>query len=163
MNIRILVALYLVSGNTHSVDKILIQSVHVDPGGSVHIIESDGHEREIPKEKEQVGSSQAKITDDKETAGWLSEYENCCTSYPIPLTLVVYRRDKELRRFGDGMMIYDWRFWVGGRQVAFCSGTVHGDSGGHCELHDVQSGRALEVINGHLDDHSPKWAKGLNN
>jgi hypothetical protein len=102
MRIRLILALYLVCGNTHSADKILIQSVHVDPGGGVHIIETDGRDRDIPKEKDQVGSSQAKIADDKETAGWLAEYENCCTSYPIALTLVVYRRDKD--RFGDGMM-----------------------------------------------------------
>ena len=58
-------------------------------------------------------------------------------------------------------MIYDWRFWSGEKQVAFCTGTVHGDSGGHCELHDVKSGRALAVIDGHLGEESPQWAQGL--
>jgi hypothetical protein len=153
----------IVSVGGHSVGERLVERVYVDASGSVHVVETGGHDKAVPKEKDQVGSSAVKIADDKKTVAWLAEYDNCCTSYPIPLALVVYRNGRVLQRLGDGLMIYDWRFWASGEQIAFCSGTVHGDSGGHCELHDVRSGRILQTIDGHLDDRAPEWAKGLEN
>jgi len=51
----------------------------------------------------------------------------------------------------------------GGTQAAFCPGTVDGDSGGHCELHDASSRLTLDTLDGHLDDDSPKWASGMRN
>jgi hypothetical protein len=140
-----------------------VGKAYVDPNGSVHVVDRGGNDRTISKEKDQVGSAFLKVADDKRTVGWSAEFENCCTSYPVPLVLVVYRDGKVQQRLGDGMMIYDWRFWAGGRQVAFCTGTVHGDSGGHCELHDAKTGRTLATIQGHLNDKSPAWAKGLQN
>ena len=140
-----------------------VEKAYVDGKGSVHIVEEGGKEIPVAKEKDQVGSEQLTIADDKQTVGWLADYENCCTSYPIPLGVVIWRDGKVRQILGDGMMIYDWRFWEGGKQAAFCSGTVHGDSGGHCELHDVESGKTLETIDGHLNDDSPKWARGLRN
>jgi hypothetical protein len=163
MRIGLTLAWCIVSVGGHSVGERLVERVYVDASGSVHVVESGGQDKAVPREKDQVGSDVAKIAEDKKTVGWLAEYDNCCTSYPIPLTLVVYRDGRVLRRLGTGQVIYDWRFWAGGGQVAFCSGTVHGDSGGHCELHDVRSGRTLQTINGHLDDRSPEWAKGLEN
>jgi|HubBroStandDraft_3_1064219.scaffolds.fasta_scaffold121244_1 hypothetical protein len=141
----------------------LVEKVYVGVDGSVHIVETGRGDKPVPKEKDQVGSGELRIADDQKTVGWLAEYENCCTSYTIPLKLVIYRDGKVRQRLGDGMMIYDWRFWEGGTQAAFCSGTVHGDSGGHCELHDASSGRILDTVDGHLDNDSPKWATGMSN
>jgi hypothetical protein len=141
----------------------LVEKAYVAADGNVHIVETGRGDKAVPKEKDQVGSSELRIADDKKTVGWLAEYENCCTSYPIPLKLVIYRDGKVRQRLGDGLMIYDWRFCEGGKQAAFCSGTVHGDSGGHCELHDAISGRTLDTLDGHLDEDSPNWAKGLRN
>ncbi|HXC86431.1 MAG TPA: hypothetical protein VNU23_01520 [Candidatus Cybelea sp.] len=67
------------------------------------------------------------------------------------------------KRFFSGLMIYDWRFQEGGTRAAFCPGTVDGDSGGHCELHDASSRLTLDTLDGHLDDDSPKWAVGMRN
>lgn len=140
-----------------------VENAYIDGKGSVHIVEEGAKDVPVAKQKDQVGSEQVAIADDKHTVGWLADYENCCTSYAIPLKLVVWRNGKVVQRLGTGQMIYDWRFWEGAKQAAFCSGTVHGDSGGHCELHDVASGKTLETIDGHLDDDSPKWAGGLRN
>jgi len=141
----------------------VIERVYADKSGTVHIVTANGSDQTIPKEKDQVGSELSHIADDKKTVGWLATFDNCCTSYPIALKLIIYRDGKVRQLLGDGMMIYDWRFWDGGRQAAFCSGTVHGDSGGHCELHDANTGRAVTTIDGHLDENSPPWARGLNN
>ena len=37
--------------------------------------------------------------------GWTVLYENCCTSYPIPTVLVVYRAGGATTRIENGMMI----------------------------------------------------------
>jgi hypothetical protein len=141
----------------------LVEKAYVGVDGSVHIVETGRGVRAVPKEKDQVGSGELRIADDQKTVGWLAEYENCCTSYAIPLKLVIYRDGKVRQRLCDGLMTYDWKFWEGGTQAAFCSGTVHGDSGGHCELHDASSGRTVDTLDGHLDNDSPKWAVGMRN
>ena len=146
------------NGDRHSVER-----AYVDQAGNVHVVENGGRDRKIEKETEQVGSNDIKIASDKKTVGWTALYENCCTSYPIALRLVIYKNGRVRRSITADLMIYDWRFWAGGKQVAFCSGTVHGDSGGHCELHDAASGRRLAAISGHLDENSPAWARGLQN
>jgi hypothetical protein len=145
----------------------LINKAYVDSSGTVHVVEHSGSDKSIPKEKDQVGASMLKITVEKKTAGWTAEYANCCTSYPIPMTLVIYHDGRIRHRLHDGMMIYDWKFWAHGRQIAFCTGTTHGRSTGHCELHDVESGRTLatveprRVVADPRDYKYPPWAQSL--
>lgn len=138
-----------------------IDRAYADSDGTVHIVLSGGKAVTMRKQKDQVGSDDIKVAPDHRTAGWLLLYPNCCTSYPIPLSIAIYREGRLRRRFRPGMMIYQWQFWEDGRQVAFCSGTVHGDQGVSCELHDVESGRKLAEFNGMPDEHSPVWARGL--
>lgn len=140
-----------------------VQRAYVDDKGGVHIVEEGGKDISVPKEKDQVASDELKIAEDKRTVGWMAEYDNPATSYPIPLGVVVWKDGQVRQNLGDGLMIYDWRFWEAGKQVAFCSGTVHGDSGGHCELHEALTGKKLAELHGHLDTASPAWARGLQN
>jgi hypothetical protein len=138
-----------------------IERVYADDNGTVHVALVGGKPATIRKHKDQVGSGDIKIAPDHRTAGWTELYPNCCTSYPIPLTIAIYRDGRVRRRFQPGMMIYRWQFWEDGRQVAFCSGTVHSDQGVRCELHDVESGREIANFGGLPDDHSPDWARGM--
>src|SRR5438270_8046106 len=160
MSIRAAVAMLAVLPGIAQTSKSLT-AVNIGSDGIVHIVRSDGSEFIAPKEKDQVSSSSSKIADDKSTAGWLVNYENCCTSYPIPLTLIVYRPGRPLHKFGDGMSIGDWSFWVGGKQVAFYTNTVHGGLAPHYELHDVRTGRLIEKWEGHPDSKSPAWVHRL--
>ena len=49
-----------------------------------------------------------KIAEDGRTVGWTVLYDNCCTSYPIPLLLVIYKDGKVQQRLNkSGQMIYD--------------------------------------------------------
>jgi hypothetical protein len=153
--------LWATAGTSEPGDVRAIEKVYVDRSGVVHVVPAGGGDRKVRKEKDQTGTWMLRSSEDQSTVGWLAEFGNCCTSYPIPLKLVIYRNGKVRRRFGDGMMIYDWRFWAEGKQAAFCSGTVHGDSGGHCELHDINTGKTLDTIDAHLDENSPPWARGL--
>jgi len=148
-----------VSGQTPAAAKV--NTISIGSDGIVHILHSGGVEFIAPKEKEQVSTGSSSIADDKSAAGWLVFYENCCTSYPIPLGLLVYRPGRPLRRFGDGMFIVDWSFLPGGKQVAFYTNTVHGDFAPHYELHDIETGRLIGKWEGHPNGKSPAWVHRL--
>ena len=138
-----------------------ITKISIDTDGQVHIVHSDGQDVLPTKEKDQVSVASAVVAENRLAAGWLVEYENCCTSYPIPMTLVLYRPGKPLLRIGNGMMISDWHFDAGGKQVAFSTTTVHGDLAPHYELRDTQTGRLIAKWDGHLNRKSPAWATRL--
>jgi hypothetical protein len=109
-----------------------VAGAYIDSGGALHLVDRSGHDTKPDKQKDQVSFSSPQIADDRQTVGWLAEFPNCCTSYPIPLTLVIYRDGKIIQQLKPGMMIVGWRFRAGGKQVAFCTNTVHGDSAPHC-------------------------------
>jgi hypothetical protein len=137
-----------------------LAKVHVGSDGLVHVVDDLGKDRTIQKEKNQAAVSAPKLSADRQTAGWLIEQENCCTSYTIPTSLAIYRAGK-MRLLGDGLMIYDWCFVGEGAQVALSTGTVHGMTSRHLSLYDIRSGRLLQEWNGDTDAASPIWAKDL--
>ena len=137
-----------------------IEKVYIGPDNQVRLL-LKGNETSAPKLKDQVSCSSPKLSDDKQTAGWLVQYDNCCNSYPLPLTLVIYRHGSVIQRLRPGQSIFDWQFLKDGRQVAFWTGPTHGDFVPHFELHDVQSGKMLTEWNGHLDGPHPAWVSGL--
>jgi hypothetical protein len=126
----------------------------------VHLVRRGGKEITIPKERDQVSASSPRIAEDEQTAGWLIDYENCCTSYPIPLTLVIYRAGR-IVRLRPGLMISAWRFLERGKKVAVSSGTVHGMTFQHLSLYDSRTGHLLKEWDGDFDEAAPDWAKGL--
>jgi len=68
----------------------------------MHVVLRDGRDDKISKEKDQVGGRSIRIAEDKRTVGRTVLYENCCTSYPIPLLLVIYRDGKVQQRLNTG-------------------------------------------------------------
>ena len=59
------------------------------------------------------------------------------------------------------MMIANWHFEAGGKQVAFSTNTVHGDLAPQYELRDTRTGRLISSSDGHLTGKSPAWAGRL--
>ncbi|MGO9271919.1 MAG: hypothetical protein ACLQOO_16915 [Terriglobia bacterium] len=115
----------------------------VDASGQLRILTKDRREIVPKKQPEQVAFDLPQISPDGHAVGWLEMYPNCCTSYPIPLALVIYASGK-LRKFtGSGLPVWRWRFEAQGKQVALEQETVHGGMGVHYELHDVKTGRLL--------------------
>jgi hypothetical protein len=113
--------------------------------GTVHIVHADGAEVKLPADKEQVGTSSISISQDKRAAGWLVDYNNCCTSYPLSLKLMIYRPGRRLREFrGDGRAIFHWGFVTRGKQFAFLQSYPHGNLVPHYELRDVETGRLVD-------------------
>jgi len=76
-----------------------VSRAYVGSNGAVRVVRADGREVVIPKEKEQQGAEELQISDNHKTLGWLVEYPNCCTSYPIPMTVVLYRDGTSATRF----------------------------------------------------------------
>ena len=67
-----------------------VAAIFVDSRG-VSIIHADGDVIREPKEKDQIGCSSLRISEDRSTVGWLVDSPFCCASYPLSFMLVVYR------------------------------------------------------------------------
>jgi ankyrin repeat protein len=131
--------------------------------GPLHIIYDDGTEivKTLPPlkastEKEMVfpavGFSDVQLAEDRQTLGWTINVENCCTSYSIPLSVVVFRDKQVLHTFSQGMMVWSWKFVQGGKQVEAVWGPTHGaDVGDDC-LYDVKSGKLISDTLGDCDE-----------
>src|SRR5260370_19125598 len=114
------------------IKKFFIEESKKDPGyetGPLHIIYDDGTEvvKALPllkasTEKEtvfnDVGFSDVHLSPDQQTLGWTIDVENCCTSYPIPMRVVIFRHKKVLRTFAQGQMVWSWMFFLGGKRLA---------------------------------------------
>jgi hypothetical protein len=145
--------------------------------GPLHIIYSDGTEivQSLPplkpsNEKEvvfnAVGFSGVELAEDRETLGWMINVQNCCTSYSIPLSVVVFQHKRVLHTFQQGQMVWSWMFLDGGKQVAVVFGPTHGPEVGDYQLYDVKTGKLVSEVWGDADTQSlktdaPDWAKRL--
>ena len=145
--------------------------------GPLHIIYGDGTEfvKTLPPlkastEKETVfnavGFSGVQLAEDRQTLGWTINVENCCTSYSIPLSVVVFRHKQVLHTFDQGQMVWNWIFVQGGEHVAVVFGPTHGPEVGDYRLYDVKTGKLISEIWGDEDTQAlkpsaPEWAKRL--
>ena len=118
-------------------------SAVIDDQGVLRIVTTGGREILPKKEPGQVGFSKPQISEDGRSVGWLAEFPNCCTSYPIPLKLVIYSNGRTRTYSGLDLPIWRRAFQSGGKRVAFGQETVHGGLGVHYELRDVATGRLI--------------------
>ena len=145
-------------------------SATIDPSGQLRIVTSSRRTISPEKTGDQVGFSAPRISPDGHTVGWLAEFPNCCTSYPIPLKLVLYRAGRTQEFTGSGLPVWHWAFLAGGTHIAFEQETVHGGIGIHYELRDTASGRLIDEYNptsdpdmdpGVVPKEAPKWVHDL--
>lgn len=115
----------------------------VDPAGHLRLTTGAGVTISPPLDSDQVGVSDPAVSPDSRSAGWLALYPNCCTTYPIPLTLIVRSAGRERRFSGTGLPISRWAFLDEGRRVALSQAPLHGLVPTHYELYDIASGRLL--------------------
>lgn len=144
---------------------VLFASAEVDAQGQLHIRTIDGKEITPSKDPTQVGFDKPAVSAGKHSVAWLALYPNCCTSYPIPLNLVMYSGGAVSRFAGHGLPIWKWCFLPGGR-IAFKQEMVHGDSGVHYELHDIDGGVKVSVYDHKPSDEDdapkrPDWVKAV--
>jgi hypothetical protein len=126
------------------------------------MILSDGTDVQPPAEKNQVGGSDPFVSQDRMAAGWLADFDNCCTSYPSSLNLVVYRPGKSSCKFeGNVGTILRWHFVADGKYVAFFQDFAHFASAPHYELRDVETCRLLDKWDDDDTKKLPAWANEL--
>lgn len=85
------------------------------------------------------------LVQDQRTLGWTVNVENCCTSYSIPLSVVLFRDRRVPHTLDQGQMIWNWMFVQGGKEVAVVFGPTHGSEVGDHRLYDVVQ-CALKVL-----------------
>src|SRR4051794_35555921 len=120
-------------------------SVSIGSTGRVHIVSQSGREMVPPRVNHQVAFGSPAISPDGRTIGWLVLYpypEPAGYKYvrdPIPGLLVLYRNGRIIRRLRMEPTVYKWRFQSDSKQVAYCTGPLHG-GGTECSVRSVDSG-----------------------
>jgi hypothetical protein len=84
------------------------------------------------------------LSNDRRAVGARIFYPNCCTSYEIPLTLVVHADGRTHRFTGRGLPIFLWHFADDGSTVAFRQEPVHFGCSAHYELREIRSERLVD-------------------
>jgi hypothetical protein len=133
-----------------------VTSASVVGDGRVVLVFSKNAKRTIPAEDGQVGCENVGIALDRRTVAWSVLIENCCTSYPVPVSVVVYRDSRKVL-LSPGQMVWDWRFIGRGDRISILSGPVHG-SANTAFLYDSRTGKLLQLWNG--KGPPPEWASG---
>ena len=133
-----------------------VTSASVRTDGKVSVLYSKHPLKEIPAEEGQVGCENVRIALDRRTVAWSVLIENCCTSYPVPVEIVVYRDSKKIL-ISPGQMVWEWRFIGRGERIAVLSGPVHGWANS-ASLYASRTGKRLQSWDG--NGASPAWARG---
>lgn len=110
--------------------------------GRIVIVSKGGTSKAGDVFGQQTAFGQPVVSDDRRAVGVPALFANCCTSYDIPLQLVI-RSGGKTHRFEGGLAIFDWHFADGGRRIVFSQQTVHSACSVHWELRDVASERLL--------------------
>ena len=156
-------AIVAVAGGMSLAAEDTYRQADVDQQGRLHIITAAGREIVPPMDKDQVGFDNAAISVDRRAVGWLALYPNCCTSYPIPLKLVILVNGRRRTFTGVGLAVSRWGFSDDGKRVAFKQETVHGGLGVHYELRDIATGRLVSEYGADSEKASqpPAWVRAL--
>jgi hypothetical protein len=146
------------------------RSAVIDTSGQLHLTTTEGKTITPPRDSDQVSFASAAISASRRSVGWLALYPNCCTSYPIPLKLVV-RMPGRVRVFdGSGFPIWRWAFVDDAKLIAYRQAPVHGDAPPHYELRDLESGKLIDEFDRPVSDSSatssmrvPLWVQTVDN
>lgn len=137
-------------------------------GSRLVITNDDGSQFPAPMLSEQVGFEQARISSNGKNVGWLGLYPNCCTSYPIPLKLVVLDQSRRLHIFeGIKIAIFKWCFLPQSTSVAYMQTVLHGSNFEHFEVRSISHGTLLaeyeypddETENAAARQRAPSWVR----
>lgn len=122
-----------------------------------------GKSDQKPDGEQQVGFKDIAISPDGHAVGWTALFPNCCTSYPVPMLVEVYRAGKR-STFDPAIAPWHWCFVDGSEKIAAVSTTVHGPQNEIIELWDVLSGKKLEEftwMEGERNANAPKWVASI--
>jgi len=125
--------------------------------GRVLTIIDRGHRISAPMtEPDQEGFGQAKVSPDGQTVGWIAETGNCCTSYPLPTVLVLYRHGKVVLRVPMAPPIFGWAFGPRPGEVVTQQQYPHGQEYFTFTRLRITDGRKLAEYRCNQDDPDPE-------
>ena len=133
----------------------------VDSTGQLRIVLSNQRTIRPPKDSDQVAFEQVSLSSDHRAVGRVALYPNCCTTYPIPMKLVLLRVDGGRTVIASEMPIWQWGFAADGRSVVIREAPLHGDAPMFYELHDMRTGRLIASAETDSSSHAalPPWAR----
>lgn len=136
------------------------QSAAIDANGNLAIVRTNGLTVTVRKEGDQTSFSKPVLSSSKTAVGAQAMFPNCCTSYDIPLQLIVYAAGKVHRFTGVNLPIFRWAFVDGGTRIAYGQEPVHFGCATHYELRDIESERLIEAVDipqpcGQIPDPKP--------
>jgi hypothetical protein len=153
MRIPLLLVLALLSG---PIVAERYRSATLAPDRATLVLHTSHGDVRAPRiDPDQQGFDEPHVAADGRTVGWLVLESNCCTSYPLPTSLVLYRDGKLLRRFADGMAIWAWNFARDGHAVAYRQRAPHGIGTIVYTLRDIDDGRRLAEFDCHPREGVP--------
>lgn len=153
LKILLIIGLSFISALTVAAPAGRYVKVTLDDLQQLVVTTNDKHTFKPKKYTDQVGFRSPQISADGNTVGWLTLYDNCCTSYAIPLELVIFRKGKTLQRFtGNGTPVWNWYFVPGTENVAFSQQPTHGSNSSHYELRNIETGVLVAEYYGNDDE-----------
>jgi hypothetical protein len=143
--------------------QVRFRHASVDSAGQLRLLLSDGKGIQPSRDSGQVGFDDTAIAPDGHTAGWLALYPNCCTSYAIPLELVLLGTDGHRVVIRSDLPIWQWEFDASGRRIVLREAPVHGDGPMHYEQRDSRTARLLAAHDAQNSSPTglPEWARAL--
>lgn len=111
---------------------------------TLRVTTAQGATVSAPSLPDQVEFGSPRVSPDQSHVGWLALDTNCCTSYAIPMTLVVMDAQHRVQTFiGKGLPIFDWCFLPDSRSVAYMQTVLHGTNFEHFEQRALGDGHLL--------------------
>ena len=157
----LVVCVALALGTHTSSAQPTVSRVHIDSTGQLRIALSDKRVSSPPKDSDQVAFEQVALSADHRIVGWVALYPNCCTTYPVPLKLVVLQAAGGRTVIANELPIWQWAFAADGQSVVIRQAPIHGAESMFYERRDIRTGR---VIARAIDDSTnrralPAWVR----
>ena len=122
------------------------ESAAVDWLGRLVITTTDKRRIVVEKVADQSRFHDPVISPDRSAVAAQALFPNCCTSYDLPLQLVVYSRARVHRFRGNGLPIFHWNF-VGRSRIAYGQEPAHFGCEVRYEFREIHSERLIDTAN----------------
>jgi hypothetical protein len=130
----------------------IYESAALDDNGNIRITTMDHRTILVRKDGvldnigQQTGFTEPILSPNHTAVGAQAEYPNCCTSYDIPLELVVYAQGRLHRFRGINIPIFKWHFADDGQRIAYSQSSVHFSCSTHYELRTIESEHLIDSV-----------------
>lgn len=147
--------------------------IAVTPGDEIKAlaIKTDSGNLQAPfTETDQASFGSVRISPTGDSVGWLALVTNCCTSYPLPLALVIFRDGKVAYQFREDSAIWRWTYLAHGTQVAYQWSLPHGFIPTYYTLRSLRTGVVLDRFVCGINEstheyikpaHIPDWVRAV--